>query len=89
VKHGGGAPQVREAAEERLRQLQHPAIDRIAKLIDQEQFPSVSYAASKDVLDRTMGRATEVVDVTHSGAIDITILDRLMRGRHRNADQHD
>jgi len=51
---------------ERLRALQHPALDRIAKLIDQEQFPSVSYAASKDVLDRTLGRATEVVDMKHS-----------------------
>jgi xanthine/CO dehydrogenase XdhC/CoxF family maturation factor len=87
--HGGNIPHVRQAAEERLRALQHPAIDRIAKLINQEQFPSVSYAASKDVLDRTMGRATEVVDVTHSGSIDVTILDRLLRGRARNADQHD
>ena len=75
--HGRAAPQVRAAAEDRLRALQHPAIDRIAKLIDQDQFPSVSYAASKDVLDRTMGRATEVVDVTHSTNTDqlIAILD--------------
>src|SRR6266699_432934 len=48
--HGGGAPQVKEKALDRLRALQDPAIDRMAKLIDQEQFPTVSYAASKDVL---------------------------------------
>jgi len=68
---------------ERLRALQHPALDRIAKLIDQEQFPSVSYAASKDVLDRTLGRATEVVEMQHS--FDAEQLDRLFRGRQRNA----
>jgi len=87
--HGGAAPQVKEAAMERLRRLQAPAVDRIAKLIDQDQFPTVAYAASKDVLDRTLGRATEVVDVTHSGSIDLHILDRLARGRQRNVDQHD
>jgi hypothetical protein len=51
---------------DRLRALQHPAVDRIAKLIDQDQFPTVAYAASKDVLDRTLGRATETLDVKHS-----------------------
>jgi len=76
---------VKQAAEERLRALQHPAIDRIAKLIDQEQFPSVSYAASKDVLDRTMGRATETLDVKHSANEDqlIAILDA-WKLAHRN-----
>ena len=87
--HGGAAPQVQEAAQDRLRALQHPAIDRIAKLIDQEQFPTVALGASKDVLDRTLGRATEVVDVTHSGSIDVNILNRLHRGRERNVGQHD
>ena len=51
--HGGNAPHVREAAEERLRALQHPAIDRMAKLIDQNEFPSVAYAASRDVLENS------------------------------------
>ena len=59
--HGGGAPQVKLAAMERLRALQHPAIDRLAKLIDQEQFPTVAYAASRDVLDRTLGKPKEQV----------------------------
>jgi len=87
--HGGAIGHVKAKAEERLRALQHPAIDRLSKLIDQDQFPSVAYAASRDILDRTMGRATEKVDVTHSGSIDLHILDRLARGRQRNADQHD
>lgn len=67
--HGGNAPQVREAAMARLLRLQYPAIDRMEKLIDQEQFPSVSYAASRDVLDRTMGKPTESVQLEHSGEL--------------------
>jgi hypothetical protein len=80
--HGGAAPHVKQAALDRLLALQDPAINRIEKLIDQEQFPSVSYAASKDVLDRTLGRATEVVEMTHS--LDEQLLERLLRGRKRN-----
>ena len=60
--HGGAAPLVKNAAEERLRALELPAIDRIARLIGQDDFPSVAYQASKDVLDRLRGRATEHVE---------------------------
>ncbi len=62
--HGGAAPQVKAAAMERLRALQHPAIDRLSQLIEQEEFPTVSYAASRDVLDRTLGKPHEHLDVT-------------------------
>ena len=59
--HGGAAPQVKAAAMDRLRALQNPAIDRLAKLIAQEEFPTVAYAASRDVLDRTLGKPQEQV----------------------------
>lgn len=62
--HGGAAPQVKNAAEARLRALEMPAIDRIAQLIDQKEFPSVAYQASRDVLDRLRGRPTEHVEAT-------------------------
>src|SRR5581483_4122722 len=61
--HGGAAPQVQEAALKRLRQLQGPAIERLAELIDQEAFPTVAYAASRDVLDRTLGKPVEQQNV--------------------------
>jgi hypothetical protein len=35
-------------------------------------FPSTAYAAARDVLDRTMGKAAETVDLQHSGAIEYT-----------------
>ena len=60
--HGGAAPQVKNAADARLRELELPAIARIASLIEQREFPSVAYQASKDVLDRIRGRATEIVE---------------------------
>lgn len=70
--HGGGAPQVKQKALERLQALQHPAIDRLTKLIAQEEFPTVAYAASRDVLDRTLGKPTEQHTVEHSGGMEIT-----------------
>lgn len=70
--HGGSAPQVKEAALARLLKLQHPAINRIGELIDQKEFPTVAYQASRDVLDRTMGKPAESVAVAHSGGIAFT-----------------
>jgi len=73
--HGGNAPQVRQSAMARLMELQHPAINRLEQLIGQDQFPSVSYAASRDVLDRTMGKPQESVSLTGSegGPLEIII----------------
>ena len=82
--HGGKAPQVQQKAMARLIALQHLAIDRLTKLIDQEQFPTVAYAASRDVLDRTMGRATEVQEVKVSGSLDIVSIIRARHARHRS-----
>jgi hypothetical protein len=82
--HGGAAPEVKHAAQERLRALQHPAIDRLGKLIDQDEFPTVAYAASKDVLDRTLGKAAETQELTIN--VNVTITERLQRARARFSD---
>lgn len=79
--HGGSAPQVKAKALDRLMALQHPAIDRLDKLINQDAFPSVAYAASRDVLDRTMGRAQESVSLQVSGSLDI--VGRIREARKR------
>ena len=73
VKHGGGAPQVKEKAMQRLMRLQYPAISRLSELVAQREFPSVAIAAVKDVLDRTMGKAAETTEVTHKGGIRIEV----------------
>lgn len=62
--HGGGAPQVRAKAMDRLMALQHPAIDRLMELVNQQEYPSTAYAAVKDVLDRTMGKPVESLELT-------------------------
>lgn len=72
--HGGAAPQVKAAALARLMALQHPAIDRLEKLIHQDEYPSTAFAAARDILDRTMGKAHESVSVEHDGAVAITWL---------------
>lgn len=75
--HGGGAPQVKAKALERLQAYQNQAIDRLFQLAEQTQFPSTAFAAVRDVLDRTMGKPTEQVNVNaqHSGGIEITWKD--------------
>jgi hypothetical protein len=69
--HGGGAPQVKAKAHERLMALQNPAIDRLGQLINQEQFPTVAYAASRDILDRTIGKPGEAHTMEHSGTLTV------------------
>lgn len=73
VKHGGGAPQVQEAAMARLLRLQHPAIARLEQLMVQKEFPSTAYQAVRDVLDRTMGKAAESLNVNlHTSIREMT-----------------
>ena len=62
--HGGAAPQVLKAAKERLLELQPRAIRRMGELIEQTEFPTVAFAASRDILDRTDGKPVEKVTVT-------------------------
>ena len=82
--HGGNAPQVRAKAMDRLIALQHPAVSALSELIDQKEFPTVRYAASRDVLDRTIGRPTERVEMDVT--VSMQLLGRLDQGRLRNAE---
>lgn len=63
--HGGAAPQVILAAEERLKALRVPAVIRLEELMHQKEFPSVAIAAVKDILDRDgkLGKAKETQDI--------------------------
>jgi hypothetical protein len=62
--HGGAAPQVAAKARDRLMALQAPAIETLAFLMKKRgQFPSTAYAAARDVLDRTEGKAKETIDL--------------------------
>jgi hypothetical protein len=80
--HGGAAPQVKLKAMERLMALQDPAITRLGELILDTTFPSTSFAAVRDVLDRTIGKPTENVNMQVSGELDI-VARRLLEARAR------
>lgn len=73
--HGGAAPQVKQAALERLMAYQDRAIDRLFGLVEQQAYPSTAYQAVRDVLDRTMGKPHESVSVTgkDQGPLEIII----------------
>jgi hypothetical protein len=62
---------VKQAAMERLRALQHPALDALDWLLKQRDFPSAAMSAAKDVLDRTEGKPAETVAMAHSGKVVI------------------
>lgn len=82
--HGGGAPQVQMAALKRLEAYQDRAIDRLFQLIEQTDFPSTAMAGVKDVLDRTVGKAAEKLDVNVTGEIAL-VPERLAAARKRLA----
>lgn len=69
---------------ERLLALQHPAIDRLTKLIDAEQFPTVAMAAVRDVLDRTLGKPGENLNMHVSGKLT---LEALVAGARESTDE--
>jgi len=79
--HGGAAPQVKLKALQRLEAYQDKAIDRLFELAEQTSFPSTAIAAVKDVLDRTMGKAQEKVDLNVRG--DAELVARLVAARQR------
>lgn len=60
--HGGAAPQVKRAAEERIRDLVDPALNRLAKLIE-DLSGTVALAAVKDVLDRAGYGVRQRIDI--------------------------
>jgi hypothetical protein len=74
--HGGAAPQVKLAAEARLKALEHPAIDRYEKLMDSDS-EEIAYKTCKDILDRTGHKPAEKVEISGS------LVDAISRGVKR------
>jgi hypothetical protein len=64
TSHGAAAPQVKLAAEERIRALVDPALTRLANLIDHADNDSVRLAAVRDVLDRAGYAAKQQIEIT-------------------------
>lgn len=92
--HGGAAPQVKRAAEERIRALVNPALDLITDyleppevdeegaLLGQDVPPNVRLMAARDILDRAGYVAVQKVDarIRNAHTVEIADLDdRILR----------
>src|SRR5262245_16444197 len=86
VMHGGGAPPVQLRAQERLAGYRGEASDRLVQLGEQTGHPSTALAAARDVLDRSMGKATEQADTRVSGELEAVSV-RLIAARKRLAEK--
>jgi hypothetical protein len=74
--HGGAAPQVKLAAEERIRALVDPSLNRIAKAIDDDENPQLALAAARDILDRAGYKATEKIQQDGRVTLEIELVKR-------------
>jgi hypothetical protein len=64
MTHGGSAPQVRAAAEARLLAMIDPALGTLNHMMRRKKtHPTQATVAARDVLDRTLGRAIERIQV--------------------------
>ena len=71
IMHGGMAPQVRLAAQERLQSFVDPALDELQKLLRNADSDSVKLAAIKDVLDRTGHKLPDKIEQTGEQTIRV------------------
>ena len=90
VMHGGKAPQVKKAARERFNDLVDPAINRLEKVINDDDVPTASaVTAAKDILDRAGYKPVErIEDVTEESEEskllrEVFTLEELKRIRER------
>ena len=61
--HGGSAPQVKRAAEERIADMVDPALTQLLRIVRSGDSDAVQLAAIKDVLDRAGYKPKEKVDL--------------------------
>jgi len=67
--HGARAPQVKRKAEERMRDLVHPAISSLQRLVEKDEF-----SATKYVLDWAGFRPADASTVASEHAVEVTVI---------------
>lgn len=76
--HGGGTPIALITAEQRIRDLVDPSLNRIAKAIDDDDNPQLALAAARDILDRAGYKATEKVQQDGRVTLEIELVKRTL-----------
>jgi len=61
--HGGGAPQVKKAARERLNDLIDPAINELGRRVEDRDNPALALRAAQDILDRAGYKSPAQIDL--------------------------
>ena len=79
-KHGGGAPQVKRKARERLNDLVDPAINQLDTRVSDKKNPSLALRAATDILDRAGFKPTDKVE--HFGHVIARIVDEIHMEEH-------
>lgn len=72
--HGGGSPQVKQKARERLAALVDPSITKLGKLVRSES-EAVALGAVKDVLDRNGFKSVETLKIIQATDEQLALLD--------------
>jgi hypothetical protein len=76
--HGGAAPQVLAKAAERLKTLEHPAIDVFQRVLEADEahpeHRAWRFAFAESVLNRTGHKQPEKLELESRQTLDVTIL---------------
>lgn len=73
--HGGGAPQVKQAASERLAAMVDPALAELSNLVRRAESEAIKLAAIKDVLDRAGFKPKERIEQSGKLVIEVVYGD--------------
>jgi len=76
--HGGKTPIAILSAEERIRALVDPSLDRIQKTIADDDNPQLALAAARDILDRAGYKATEKIQQDGRVTLEIELVKRTL-----------
>lgn len=92
--HGGRAPQVRAAAQQRILALVNPALHELARLVKEADSDSVKLSAVKDILDRAGMAATQLSKVELTGKdgeqlFPATAIEAYLKARNSNDEDYE
>ncbi len=75
--HGGAAPQVQKKAAERLKELEHPALDVFQRVLEADEahpeHRALAIRVAESVLDRTGHKQPKKLEIESGQTLDVSI----------------